>query len=89
MKLHDFQFFTLETLLIQTVILFIILWVLNKFIFKPYLAYLDKLEEKQKKLESDYKNIDKLVKEAEEKKEKILKKAKAKSEQIISDSKAI
>lgn len=72
MKLHDFQFFTLETLIIQTIILILILFVLNKFIFKPYLEYLDKEAEKRKKLEIDYNNIEKLNKEAQENKEKIL-----------------
>ena len=87
--MHDFQFFTLETLIIQTIILFVILWVLNKFIFKPYLRYLDELEEKQKKLENDYKNIDKLIKEAETKKETILKEARNKWDSLISEAEII
>lgn len=70
--LHDFQFFTLETLVIQTIILVLILWVLNRFVFKPYLEYLDKETEKRKKLETDYNNIEKLNKEALEAKEALL-----------------
>lgn len=70
--LHDFQFFTLETLVIQTIILILILWVLNRFVFKPYLEYLDKETEKRKKLETDYNNIEKLNKEALEAKEALL-----------------
>jgi F0F1-type ATP synthase membrane subunit b/b' len=73
--LHDFQFFTLETIVIQTIILLLILWVLNKFIFKPYLEYLDTESEKRKKLESDYNNIEKLNKQAQDEKESILQQA--------------
>lgn len=87
MELHNFQFFTLETLIIQTIILVVIIWVLNKFLFKPYLAYLDELEQKQKKLEEDYINIDKLIKEAEEEKKWILNEARNKWNTIISDAK--
>jgi len=72
MELHDFQFFTLETIIIQTIILFMILYVLNKFIFKPYLSYLDKEMERRKKLEEDYNNIDKINKDALEKHEAVL-----------------
>ena len=87
MELHNFQFFTFETLIIQTVILLVIIWVLNKFVFKPYLAYLDELEEKQKKLEEDYLNIDKLILDANNKKEGILDEARSKWNDIISDAK--
>ncbi len=86
MELHDFTFFTLETLVIQLVMLWIILWVLNKFIFRPYIKYLDKESEKREKLEKDYKNIDKLIAEAEDKKKFLIKEAKEKSTSIISDA---
>jgi F-type H+-transporting ATPase subunit b len=89
MEIHNFQFFTLETLIVQTIILFVTLWVLNKFLFKPYLAYLDKWEDRQKKLESDYNNIDKLISEAEEKKEEILKSAREKAGALISDAESL
>ena len=82
----DLKFVTVETFIVQFIILLIVLWVLNKFLFKPYLAYLDKWEDNQKKLEEDYKNIDKLIKEAEEKKESILAEARAKSEAIINEA---
>ncbi len=82
----DLKFITVETFIIQFIILLIILWVLNRYLFKPYLAYLDKWEDRQKKLEEDYKNIDKLIKEAEEKKEAILSEARQKSDTILSDA---
>jgi len=85
----DLKFVTIETFVIQFIILILILYVLNKFVFKPYLAYLDEWEEKQKKLEEDYKNIDTLVSDAEKKKEEILKKARAKGDSIVSDLEAI
>lgn len=84
--LHDFQFFTLETLVIQTIILLLILWVLNRFVFQPYLQYLDKESEKRKKLESDYNNIEKLNNEAEAKKEALLLQARQDAEQMRKDA---
>lgn len=89
MELHNYQFFTLETLVVQTIILFVILWVLNKFLFRPYLAYLDTWEDKQKKLEEDYNNIDKLISNANKEKEEILKKAIKKAESIICDAESL
>ena len=83
--LTNLQFVTLETFVIQFIILLVVLWVLNKFIFRPYLEYLDQWEEKQKKLEEGYKNIDTLVSDAEKKKEEILKKARKKGDTIVAD----
>lgn len=85
----DLIFVTPETFAIQFVILLLIIWVLNKFVFKPYLAYLDEWDAKQKKLEEDYKNIDKLIKEADEKKENILKEARLKWDDIIKEAESI
>lgn len=86
MQLTDLKFVTIETFVIQFILLIVVLYILNRFIFTPYLAYLDDLEEKQKKLEDDYKNIDKLVKDAEEKKEKILSDARRKGDDIVNSS---
>ena len=61
--LIDLQFVTLQTLVIQFIILCVVLWVLNKFVFKPYLAYLDEWEEKQKKVQEDYKNAEGILEE--------------------------
>ena len=85
----DLKFITVETFVIQFVILLIVLWVLNKFLFKPYLAYLDSWEDKQKKLEEDYNNIDKLIANANLEKEEILKEARAKSDSIVSDAESL
>ena len=85
----DLKFINLETFAIQFIILLIILWVLNKFLFKPYLAYLDSWEDKQKKLEEDYKNIDKLILEANNKKEEILKQARQKADLIITEAESM
>jgi len=73
-------FVSLDTFIIQFIILLLILWVLKKFIFVPYLEYLDEWEEKQKKLEEDYKHIDDLVNKAKEKKKSILDEARKKAE---------
>jgi F-type H+-transporting ATPase subunit b len=86
MELHDFKFFTLETLIIQFIILAIIIWVLNTYVFKPYLKYLDREETRRKKLEQDYKNIDKLLASANQEKELLLSEARTKSDNILIDS---
>lgn len=82
-------FVSIDTFIIQFIILLLIIWVLKKFIFIPYLKYLDKWEDKQKKLEEDYKNIDALIAKAESEKESILKKARKKSDEIISEAESI
>lgn len=79
----------MNTFIIQFIILLLILWVLKKFIFIPYLKYLDKWEDRQKKLEEDYKNIDALVAKAKKEKESILEKARKKSDEIISEAEQI
>ena len=76
-------FVSLDTFIIQFIILLLILWVLKKFIFVPYLEYLDEWEEKQKKLEEDYKHIEDLVNEAKEKKKSILDEARKKADEMI------
>lgn len=85
----DLKFITVETFVIQFIILLIVLWVLNKFLFKPYLAYLDKWEDNQKKLEDDYNNIDKLISEANKKKESILDDARNKADILIGDAESL
>lgn len=82
-------FLHLDALVYQTIILIIILYVLNKFLFQPYLQYLDEYSKKQKKIEEDYKNIDALVAEAEKKKEWILLDARKKWDEIISEAETI
>lgn len=86
-QLHDFQFFTLETLAIQTLILILIIWVLNKFVFQPYLQYLDEEMAKREKLENDYNNIEKLNQEAQEKREEILSQARVEADAIRQSAK--
>lgn len=70
--LTNLYFVTVETFVIQFVILLVVLFVLNRFIFQPYLSYLDEWEAKQKKVEDDYKNIDTLVEEKNKEAEKLL-----------------
>jgi F0F1-type ATP synthase membrane subunit b/b' len=79
-------FVSIDTFIIQFIILLLIIWVLRKFIFIPYLAYLDKWEDKQKKLEEDYKNIDALIAEANNEKESILKNARKKSDEMLNEA---
>ncbi len=81
--LTNLQFVTVETFIIQFIILLVVLWVLNKFIFKPYLAYLDEWEEKQKKVQEDYANADTLLEEKKQEAEQLLEDARTKGNSII------
>ena len=82
-------FIHFDALVLQTIILFVILWVLNKFLFQPYLKYLEDYEKKQSKIENDYRNIDKLVADAEVEKESILEQARRTGDEIISEAENI
>ncbi len=82
-------FVSVDTFVVQFIILLLVIWVLKKFIFVPYLKYLDTWEDKQKKLEDDYKNIDALVAGAQEERESILKGARKKSDEMISEAETI
>lgn len=64
--LLNLQFVTVETFVIQFLILITVLWVLNKFVFRPYLAYLDEWEAKQEKVQEDYNNAEKILEEKKE-----------------------
>jgi F0F1-type ATP synthase membrane subunit b/b' len=59
----NLQFVTVETFVIQFIILLVVLWVLNRFIFKPYLAYLDEWEAKQEQVQADYNNAESILEE--------------------------
>lgn len=82
-------FINVETFVLQFIILVIVLYVLNKYIFKPYLAYLDEEAKKQEKLLQDYNNIDTLIREAEEKKESILEDARNSAKSIIDEAESL
>ena len=85
----DLKFVTVETFVVQFIILCVVLWVLNKFVFKPYLAYLDEWEEKQKKLEEDYKNIESITKDAHLNAENVLLEARKTAQLLISEAETI
>lgn len=82
----DLKFVDTSTFAVQFILLLVILWVLNKFLFKPYLAYLDEFEDKHKKLEKDYNHIDDLIKDAQGEKDEILLNAKNKWKSLISEA---
>jgi len=82
-------FVSLDTFIIQFIILLLIIWVLKKFIFVPYLKYLDKWEDKQKKIEEDYKNIDALIAKANKDKDSILDDARKKADWMIVEAETI
>ena len=82
-------FVEIDALIFQTIILIIILYVLNRFLFQPYLKYLDEYAKKQKKIEEDYRNIDALISWAEAQKKTILEDAKKQSASIISEAESM
>jgi len=86
--LTNLYFVTVETFVIQFIVLLVVLYVLNRFIFQPYLTYLDEWEVKQKKVEDDYRSIDALVAEKNTEAEKLLADARAKGNAIIEDAEA-
>ena len=85
----DLKFVEPSAFVVQFILILTILWVLNKFLFKPYLEYLDKWEERHKKLEKDYNNIDKLIQGANDQKQQILAEAKDKWNELINEAKAL
>lgn len=84
--LTNLYFVTVETFVIQFVILIVVLYILNRFIFQPYLAYLDEWEAKQKKVEDDYKNIDALVAKKSKEADVFLSEARAKGNALIEEA---
>ena len=48
------EIFDLNALIIQSINLIIIVWVLHRFLFKPYLAFLDEEDAKRTQLEKDH-----------------------------------
>ncbi|MCH8518632.1 ATP synthase F0 subunit B [Candidatus Gracilibacteria bacterium] len=86
--LTNLYFVTVETFVIQFIILIVVLYVLNRFIFQPYLIYLDEWEVKQKKVEDDYKNIDALVAAKNKEAEKLLADARVKGNTLIEEAEA-
>ncbi len=87
--LMNLQFVTVETFIMQFIILLVVLWVLNKFVFKPYLAYLDEWEAKQKKVQEDYNNADALLEEKKKQGEALLEKARSKGNTLIEEAEAL
>ena len=87
--LMNLQFVTVETFVMQFIILLTVMWVLNKFVFQPYLAYLDEWEAKQKKVQEDYNNADALLEEKRKQGDEILEKARAKGNSVIEEAEAM
>lgn len=84
--LTNLYFVTVETFVIQFIILLTVLYVLNRFIIKPYLAYLDEWEAKQKKVQEDYNNADKLLASKKEEGDELVSNARAKGNTIIEEA---
>lgn len=89
MELTNLQFVTVETFVIQFILLLLVLWILNKFIFQPYLAYLDEWEAKQKKVQEDYKNAEGILEEKRKEGESILEHARVKGNTLIEESETL
>jgi len=87
--LINLQFVTVETFVMQFVILLVVLWVLNKFIFSPYLAYLDEWEAKQEKVKADYDNAEAILAEKQKQGDEMLEKARSKGNAVIEEAEAL
>jgi F-type H+-transporting ATPase subunit b len=87
--LMNLQFVTVETFVIQFIILLVVLWVLNRFIFKPYLAYLDEWEAKQEQVQADYNNAESILEEKQKQWDEILEKARTKGNAVIEEAEAL
>lgn len=87
--LTNLQFVTVETFVIQFVILLVVLWVLNKFIFRPYLAYLDEWEAKQTKVQEDYNNAESILAEKQAQWDEMLEKARNKGNTLIEEAESL
>lgn len=85
----NLQFVTVETFVIQFVILIIVLWVLNKFIFRPYLAYLDEWEEKQEKVQQDYNNAEAILDEKRAQGDEMLENARNTGNSLIEEAESL
>jgi F-type H+-transporting ATPase subunit b len=78
-------FVDLGAFAIQFVNLLVIIYVLNRFLFKPYLAYIDREAAERAKLESSVADADKLVREAKEEAESLRLKARDEAAAIRRD----
>ncbi|MCD5375187.1 hypothetical protein LR010_01905 [Candidatus Gracilibacteria bacterium] len=87
--LTNLQFVTVETFIIQFLILLAVLWVLNKYIFRPYLAYLDEWEAKQAKVQADYNNAESILEEKQKQGDEMLEKARTKGNSVIEEAEAL
>ena len=87
--LINLQFVTVETFIIQFLILLAVLWVLNKYIFRPYLAYLDEWEAKQAKVQADYNNAESILEEKQKQWDEMLEKARTKGNSVIEEAEAL
>ncbi len=85
----DLKFVTVETFVIQFIILIMVIWILNKFVFKPYLAYLDEWEAKQKKVQEDYDNAEGILEEKRLQGEALLEKARSKGNAVIEKAESL
>lgn len=76
------------TFLIQSINIAVIVWLLNKFVFKPYLAFLDTEEAKRQELETSHKNIAFIKDDADLEAKKILDTAKAEAKALRTQAEA-
>ena len=76
------EFFNIGSLVIQFINIIIIIYLLNRFLFKPYLKYLDNESKQREELEWKLSNVDSIVKNAELEANSIIDNAKEKASWI-------
>ena len=82
-------FVNLGSFIIQFINISIIIFVLNKFLFKPYLAYIKAEEKKRQELERAHEEMELLKDEAKKEASEILKEAKKEASEIKKRSESI
>lgn len=77
------------SVLIQSINLAIVVFVLHRFIFKPYLAYIDEVNKKREEFESNAAAAARIISEARHEADGIVASARSEAKQMASESESI
>jgi F-type H+-transporting ATPase subunit b len=83
------ELINLDALFIQTINLAVIVYVLYRFVFKPYLAVIDSEEKKAHEIEKLHKNAESMKKDAEEAAQSIVDEAKKDAKTIRAEARSL
>lgn len=83
------NFFHFGSFVIQAINLAIIIWILRKFLFVPFLAYLEETEKKQQDIDDAAETIARIREESEKEANKVISDANAQAFQIRDRAKSV